>query len=787
MSAEPLTRRLQDARRLIEQGKLAEASASLKDLKCEGEVKTLLEHSKNLYLRKLLRQAKTEAFAAEAGTDARYRLALARLRGVEALAALAADPALPAEERELAAWAAGEVRVGLMSLRRRADGQGLAEGWLLLLRGDAARARQTFSQARAIQPRRAALGEGVACAMAGDLAEAERILRDYGPFPQSVYPATAALLRSLSQHAAGWHSHALRDILRSGSQEEVERALKSCPGERHEERGWLSLRLGDLLFAADAKSLPADKMWAQASNLWPTLLPDVLKRRFWRDLKNPNIINVHVAQLHEHLALSDAARAREALLTILGDLVPGEMPRFDGPHRLCRTATDAVRLLDPEWLLVWARCHSFALMMRQKNPYGASDFHRASGLPVPPVSWKQWKPVITRLMAELPGEPQLIALRLDVLDACRQMLELRTAIFDALIFAPDRRAELLPRWCALAGRLARGSRKILAEAERLETLFAGDLRLVCAHLSLAPQDLALRARLTSTLPGDHAIFLNWTLSKEPLPAGLAGRDDLVDCLLLQWTREQRVDCLKTLRRELRVDSSRFQRLLLELSADQPETALTEALVWKNDQKRCWQAHYTAGRLALPTAMESARRELFWKEALRLTPKDAPEAEEMRRWLGAIGYGDPTGNDDGDDFFDESELEHWFQGMAKKSGFNGGALGKPKSKMRATKKRPPAIPIVHVPPIDLEHVAAAAGCQGELALAGLPGLCQLTRSAHGPGPIPFPSLALNDEISRLKQLAPYLRSRIRDPQHRSWFEALEKILLSDAPKPQTVPR
>ena len=798
MPSQSVVHCIQEARRLIQQGRPADAQALLAGQEREDGVPQLIAQCTDLLLRKLLRQAKSDEFARTAGGAPRYRLAAARLRGAAALQALAGDATVPPEERDLAQWATGDLRTSLAAMRRRPGWQPLAEGWLLLLRGDVGRAQAAFAQAQDGQPRRAALGAGVCAAVQGDLAGAERLLRGLGPFPQSLYPATAGLMRCLSQHAAGWHPGMLREVMQSGDRATVERTLAGCPQERHEERGWLQLRLGDLRYAADPRHPSADEAWAQAGNLWAPLLPDTLKRRFWRDLACGGEKIPHLARLHEVLARSDAGLAHEALLTILGEMSDAQVAHVDGPHRQCRGPDVALARLAPEWLLVWARTACFALTLRQHHPEALRDFLANTGHTPPPHRWKPWQPIISRLLAELPDEAQVINLRLAVLTCLQQTNELRVALFAALIHDPEQRHELLPRWCSAALHDRRGRRKAIGEAEQLQALFTGDLLLVATHLELAGNDSALRARLLMSLPSDHAALLTWRLDRGPLPEALVGRDELVDRLLLTWTAQARPDCLKPLRRLLWKSPPHLQRLLLALVAENPRLAFEEAQQWLRKQRKCWQAAYTVGRMLEIMGEDLYERDTFWSMALEHAPADAPETAEMRR---AVGDRPPVDEDDpampfemfqdlikrmsqgmidpGDsDQDDEDEDEDDENDLSGPGGFSSPFAPHHRKPRRTAKVPATAAPAA--PPIDLQRIAAAGGCARELDLAGLHRLCALTRSSDGPGRYPDYSPALSDEISRLHQFAPYLGANIRDPSHQAWFIGLLNHLV---PHPQ----
>ncbi len=787
---------LDEAKRLLKDGRPAEARTRLVGHEKADGASDLLARCQDLILRKHLRQAKADAFAAEAKGQERYRLALARLQGPQAVAALATDATASAADRELAAWISGDLRAGLGAMRRRPGWQALAEGWL---RGDPVRARESFIKARQDQPRRAALGEGVALAVAGDLGGAETLLRHLGPFPQSVYPATAALLRGLSRHAAGWHPAALRDILRSDDLAACEKALAACPGDRHEERAWLLLRIGDLRAAATPPQARADEAWAQAGGLWPALMPDALKRRFWYALKLHQEDIPHLERLHAHLAGQDAAQAREALLTICAALNDSDLLHIQGPHRTCRTANDAVKRLPAEWLLAWGRCMAFALHLHAHQPQNAAAFHRQTGLARPPAQWKEWKSVMARLLAELPGEPQVTTLRLAILDRCRQVGERRNALFDALVADPERRDELLPRWCQAALLDRRSLRQADVEGEQLSALFAGDLRLVLARLHLTGMryDAAaadrLRERLLPTLPGQHAAFVTWMHAGGPLPADLLGHDDLCDEMVLLWAKAKRTDILDEVRRRLCIDTDRFLRLLTSLGKQQPTLAHEEAASWRKRAPSCWQAHYACGLFVLLADPRNADARFHcWESAVRLAPPEAPETAAMRDWLrNADPWADPF-DDDGEDGEGDEDDEWLEKGDEDTQPFDGQdplyrkmlddlvkRLADPRAQHSTPRKRqneptpPPAAP--RETPIDLAHVALAADCQNELTLAGLPQLTKLTESESGPGPLPAYHDGIADEVVRLKRLAPYLRARIRDKAHRTWFDQLMERL------------
>ena len=761
------------AKRFLAEGRAGEASGRLHGLPDEGEVRELRARIRELALRKSLRQAKPAEFAAEAAGEVRLRLALARLGGIDALRAAAAEASLPEALRELAAWSVGDLRASLQVMRRRPGWQALAEGWMLILCGEPHRAREAFVRARSGDLRRAELGEGVAAALAGDLAGAEALLRGLGPFPQSAYPATSALIRILTRHGAGWDPAALRRLLREGTLAQVDRAVASCPGDRAEERGWLLLRRGDLRQAERVGDPRAEQDWLAAAGAWPALRADVLKRRFWAQHQRHEE-TAHLSTLHRELTGQDPSLAREAVLSIGAELRNGDLLAIDGPWQSCTTAPLALKL-PAEWLWWWTRCMLFAAEGRAQGAgFSREMTRRNAGLAQPPRLWCEWKPVFARLETELPDQARSLRnLKLGVLAVCRERGERRKTIFATLLDEPERRDELLPAWCSEAAGDHRGKRQIAAELVRLHELFTGDLDLTLLHVAMQTPPPAELERLLAAMPADHAALVRWAVSPGPLPEGLAGRDERVDQRLLGFLARMPAKQAADLRKALWQRPEHFLRVLGRVAAERHlATYQAEALAWAEGRPRCWQAHYASGRVGevrhdvdLAEAMHQAEH---WGRALQLDVPDGPERQAMERFFDA-NPAMRTLTEDEDDVVPPG-MEEIERVLARLLG-GGGRGGRRPGRRQPGASRPPAPPVVHEPPIDLDTIAAAVSCSGELALAGLSRLRALTRSSEGPGPMVGARPELAEEIGRCNAFAAFLRPKISKRKHRDWLDHL----------------
>lgn len=643
--------------KLLVQGQAGDARKSLSGLPAaDPAVRALQLRVRELLLRKAQRQGKIKEFAAEAGARPGLRLALARLGGREGLAACAAEPGVSTATRERAAWALGEPATALKELRSRPDSRDWAEGWLLLLRQDWARAAAAFARAVAAGGgRRAALGLALAQGCAGDTAAAVPALRGLGPFPPALFPHTAELLRQFERRQAGYDPTALRRLLQSGSKSEVELALRACPDSRPTERAWLSLRLGDLRQQADSEDSQAVLLWQQAARL-PDLRLDSLKRRHWRWVADGGPGAGAAAELHATLAERDPADAQRVLLLVTKDLARPVLLALDGPHRRYRD-----RVPGPElplvWQALWLRC---AVLAMEDSGY-RSPFMLLGGLFAddswcePPEAFADYRPLLKRLRAALPGEGQVLQARFDLLRRFRQSAELRQALFDLLCADPAGSGGRVQEWCRLALSDRRAHKQIAAELESLERHFPGDLDLALLRLArtvddaaAAPVRAATADAIAATLSPPRGLVARWWVCGGEPPVAVIGQDEQAEKRLLVWAVIDQEPKKAAVIAAFIAQPERLHRTLQGLRTEGSRGGRMRSVAqqWFAQAPGDWRAAYHA---ALLHADESGhgQAEHAARVALRLMPPQQAERRAMEELLGDA-YEDVDDADDGGD-------------------------------------------------------------------------------------------------------------------------------------------
>ncbi len=683
-----------------------------------------------LLLRKLQRQKRGEEFARAAADLPGLRLPAARLRGAAAVQACASDPAVPSGDRELAAWAGGDLRAGLMALRRRSGCAAIAEGWLLLLKGEAARALERFAAAAAEQPRRAAAGQAVALAQLGRGDEAAALWAGIGPVPGAVFPAAGTLTRQLTRVEAGWDGSALRRLLVAGGLREVERALHACPPERRRERAWLALRLADLHWQTEPLDVRIEALLDVAARE-AELLPDVLKRRFWRALerlqRDPAAPAAsELAVLHQQLAQRDPAAARACVEAVLAELHPTQLMHLQNPWIDTQTGTPKADA-PVEWVLLWMR-QAAPMIAEARGPfaYFAHLLSGEAGVALPPDKMAEWRPWLRRLDAAYGADAGYIAAKLGLLRHFRQHAEQRLAAFQMLLAQPERCDEFLPRWIDGAMHDRRPKKAISAELPQLLQAFPGRMSLSAFAISFSGNPAEI-GRLAAMMPPIRSAVFRWLCGEGPLPsAGAFGQDDEADLFLVRKgvAEASTVEFIAQLLLRLPGRMHQVGGMLLRLGQLQQLSRL--GILWAERLPADWRGWYHAGKAL---AAEGRQREAGgrFSQALGLLPPGQAEVAELERWF---------------ELHPEGRLPHLSLGQA--------------SPARPPPPQPPAVGI--------RAAAAACGMSGALALAGL---AEMAAAIDAGMPLEdFPT----EQRRHLAQMLDAMRSQLRTP-HREEMQAL----------------
>ncbi len=227
--------------------------------------------------RKYWRQDKHDEFASlfeKLGDENLYLLAHARLLGCEALSRLSkSDRGIPSKLAHCSIQA--DTKTSLLAMRQVPELKLIAEGWLALLKGDNERAASSFEEASSLQPLRGNLGRGIVSLLEGKYADAQQLFAPLRPYAHRRFPQLAK--------AMGWEEtqkeslSLLAPLLQNPKLSELIEAEKKCSPSNKELRGWIYLKIGDLLVHSSVKK--AFLNWDHAVKYHPALKLDVLKRR----------------------------------------------------------------------------------------------------------------------------------------------------------------------------------------------------------------------------------------------------------------------------------------------------------------------------------------------------------------------------------------------------------------------------------------------------------------------------------------------------------------------------
>ncbi|TVR41292.1 MAG: hypothetical protein EA402_13025, partial [Planctomycetota bacterium] len=487
---------------LLAQGKVPQARKAIAALpKQDPQRAALLSRVNDLDLRKAQRQAKVKDFVALAGPE--QQLALARMQGPQALNALAQSDHPDAPRAAVAA--ATDAAALRKALRRLPGPAELGLGFAALVAGDLQRAEQAFQAAVSVDARRAQLGLAL-CAVRGDTPlTALTILDELQALPGSVFPATAKLRKNLQRHNGRGDTPPLRELLISGSSDELRQALNSWPKEDHQGRGWLALRLGDRYWAQGCNddghftqldsTQQVNQNWEQAAKLNPSLLADVSKRLLCLASTTPQALT----QACKHwwqLYLQDPQLASRIVEAAANDLPPNILSFW-----LAEFATQVPKKMrnntPPCMLLLNVRLeHTDA---------------RLYGEQMDAATWKEDCATLDQAYGE---QALWLDLKLSILQHRGNIPELRKCCVAVLRNQPQRIGDLLPLYLFAAYRDRRAHKQIAREIIELLRLAPQDphlLLLACDRdiPHSPPSDPQVGQLITALAKRDEAELLPW--------------------------------------------------------------------------------------------------------------------------------------------------------------------------------------------------------------------------------------------------------------------------------------
>ncbi len=560
------------AKKLVERGKIRQAEAILAESPGrDPEVIRLRRRCRDLHLRKYQRQNKLKRFRELAGDTPRLALAAARLAGPEELAALAETKT---EDAELAsASLAADPAEALRAWRRDPRRRPLAEGWLLILRGRYAQAAERFAAAEADFPRRARLGRALTAALAGDRAEADDLFTGLGPFPRTVFPRTAALLKSLKTEAA--HED-IRPLLRGRDAQELKRTLQR-PELDHRSRALLLLRLGDLAWMANDEER-ARGHWFDARQAHGSVAADVAKR-YWQALP-------------DHCGPKDLRACDRALRATGRDAIADhllEQLAFDPtPEVLDLDVGPASGPVDhhPAWQLLWLA----RTLLFQRFPLRRPDYS--------PPTWKVFKAVFAQLDEHYAQDERYWQLRMQVFsDLHHRHAELRKCAFALLRQDPHRYRSFLAFWICGVSMDRRAHKASAREWRALLPVFGDQIDFTVAGGDLSSVAYPELRGATDRMPKARAAIAAHILGQlrpqepwggNPLDLDHVGRDEQADLALLFAPHHPP----KMILSRLLTDPLRLYDLLVGyLEAYRPDQRFEDILEdWLRHRRDAWQPY-----------------------------------------------------------------------------------------------------------------------------------------------------------------------------------------------------
>ena len=281
---------IEDAQQFLEAGSVNQAIRLFQKLKetHAHEADVGLKKCREFQKRKFWRNGDVKEFQKLTAKDSRYMLPLARLQGESSLRQVIK------EGSEVDALLAEcslnmDVKRALLQMRRVPELKCIAEGWMAFLKGDYELSYDCFLKAKEAQPERAKIGMGLVSVCLNKVEEAEEAEEPEASFSkvrffaEQRFPHFSSFVNisgkgeKLPAEAAKLHQY-----LQAEDVKEVTAALLSS---KTVVKGWLSLRVGDLLFK-NKKYKEAEKYWERAFQIDSNLSIDYQKRLVYQFLKD---------------------------------------------------------------------------------------------------------------------------------------------------------------------------------------------------------------------------------------------------------------------------------------------------------------------------------------------------------------------------------------------------------------------------------------------------------------------------------------------------------------------
>lgn len=305
--------------KFLNQGKLGMALPLFKQLIENGRTEFEKEYSEcqSLIKRRAWKKGDLTLFKSFSNNNPETALALARLEGRESLQNLA-------NENSQNGLLAGcllmdDPKSALLKMRKDPQLADIANGWFALLKGDANRALDYFSQAEKTEPIRSQIGKGIAHLQNNDLIKAEEALLPLKSIAIHKYPSLA---QSMGWHNENKPSDSIEDqaryLLLKGDLQAFEKMSPLLIKSNLPLKPWILMRHGDLFYFNNRKKEGYLK-WQKALNGSAALNFDVKKRSIILDYEEGELNKAEsvLVELYKSMQKKDPLSAKELLETYL--------------------------------------------------------------------------------------------------------------------------------------------------------------------------------------------------------------------------------------------------------------------------------------------------------------------------------------------------------------------------------------------------------------------------------------------------------------------------------------
>lgn len=442
---------LEQAHLFLQQGNFTQALRCYRAIQPENsEIKEKINWCLNLLLRKYWRQNRPEEFAKtakEMGCFQILRLCHARLQGKDSLELIAKE----AEGTDgLLARCSLEpdLKTALLSLRQQPQFKELAEGWLILIKGDADKAATLFKQAQTNTPVQAHIGQGVYCLLKNELNTANALLSPLRPFANQRFPRLNEAMQWNAPDAI--NEQIVRHYLFRATPGELKQAAQNLPPHQRELGGWIYLRLGDCIYAEGKYPQQSHdyhtmcETWKKAAHFYPALELDVLRRQFLASLYPdcPQSTEKLFSQLYRKLAEQKPEQAKEFIDFLLHDLT--HKPHQWLSEEILRPKNNwLINPPPPELQFLWLYL-AYSDQIQEIADSLAFDVDSAEELTA--YSWDHWRTVFQQLDPFYRKDSLYLQIKQDIAEIFQQFETLRQTIVERLQLNPVNKEELLPKF-----------------------------------------------------------------------------------------------------------------------------------------------------------------------------------------------------------------------------------------------------------------------------------------------------------------------------------------------------